>query len=292
MEESNKENATAYQTMTETVFGEFPKKTNWNSVIIANGNPLVKTFKSDWFKVDGQLISLEEVWTERANKRYELINKDLYNEKIPMIIDDSTKEKFQSLIDNNLYKEVYDETEVKKEIPFSVTEVDLSIPINLKTMKKFSLNRWFSERQEHYVISLIEHSTVDQCLIPRPLLDLTRPCRLGGRYLFLVLTDMISSHKPNNYRITENTDNYFKVGDIRKTKCIVSWEYYEHKAPQNAFDSKCIWANNYGELMEKLNGFVLYAIEKLSENNGKDIEIALDELSQGKEFGQKGEPNK
>ena len=276
--------ATAYQTKIETVFGDFPEKIKWGSKIIANGEPLIGTFKENWFKVDGQLISLEEVWTEHTNKRYELINKDLYNEKIPMLIDDSTKEKFQSLIDNNLYEAVYDDAEVKSPIPFTVIEVDLSIPINLKTMKKFELNGWYSERKEHYIISLIEHSTVDQCLVPRPLLDLTRPCRLKGRYLFLVLTDMISAQKPNNYRITENTDNYFKVSDICKTKNILSWEYYEHKAPQNVFDGESIWANNYGELMEKLNAFVAYILVKLSENNGNDIRIALDELSQGKDF--------
>jgi hypothetical protein len=282
----DRKNATAYQTKVETVFGDFPEKANWNSNIIANGEPLIKTYKDKWYVVKGELTSLEEVWIEKTNKRYELINKDLYNEKIPLIIDESTREKFQALIDNNLYKTVYDEKEVRQEIPFDVIEIDLDISIELKTMKKFRLNSsaWYSDQMEHYIISLIEHNIVEQCLIPRPLLDLTRPCVLKGRLLFMVLTDMVSSRKPNNYRITENTDNYFKVMDINKTKCFLSWEYYDHKAPHNIFDSKAILANNYGELIEKLNAFVEYLIQKLTENNGDDIKIALDELTQGKDF--------
>jgi len=283
--ENKNTKATAYQTKTETVFGNFPNKKKYSSTIMANGNPLNVTFKSNWYQVDGELFSLEEVWKEQINKRYELINKDLYNEKIPMIIDDSTQEKFQSLIDNNLYETVYDEKEIRENIPFKIIKIDLDTSINLQTIKQFKISDGFYEdRKVQYIISLLEHSTIDQCLIPTPLLDMTRPCALQSKNLFMVLSDMIASHKPNNYRISENTEGRFEVIDINKVRKLIIWEYYNHKAPNNYFDKVSLIANNYSELIEKLKAFVDHVINKLSEGDNKAISVALEELNQGRDF--------
>lgn len=287
------EYAAAYETKSQTVFGKFPTKKNYHSAIIANGEPLIKTFKKDWYKVEGKLTSLEEVWVEKINKRYELIDKELYNEKIPLLIDESTKEKYLSLIENNLYKKVYDEAEAREAIPFKTVEVDLSIPFDIKTAKKFRIrNGWYcsDEYHEQYIIDLVEYSPVESCIIPSPLLDLTRPCRLTGRFLFQVLTDMIAVQKPNNYRISENTDNIFRVMSADRSKTIISWTHWDSNSTKNSFETKVVWANNYEELIGKLHALTAYICQELSEHDGAEVNRAIIESSQGKDFRSTTEP--
>ena len=273
----------AYQTKTQTVFGILGYY-SWEEYR-ANGEKLQETYLSNWFQVDGVLESLVEVKRENTNERYELINKDLYNEKIPMLIDESTKEKFQSLIDNNLYKFVYDTVERLENIPFEIIEVNTETRFDIKTAKEFSTcpDSWYGKRSQRYIIQLLDFSPVDQCLIPRPLLDLTRPCRLEGWVLYHVLTDMVAVKIPKNCRITENSSNLFQVFDITKKERLIHWQnYYDNYS--KTFYGYALFGNNYDDLMGRLEAFVNYIIQKLSEHNARAITEAIEEMQQGKDF--------
>lgn len=273
---------TAYKTKGQTVFGKMPYIYSGDDYR-ANDKSLDKTFLDGWYQVDGDLISLVKVSKVKVNGRYELINKDLYNEKIPLVIDDSTKEKFKSLLDSELYKWVYDTKEEFTDIPFEVIEVDTEQRFDIKTAKEFSLRPYqWNERKQHYIIQLLEYNPVDMCLIPRPLLDLTRPCKLAGANLYNVLTDMVAVKLPKNCRITIN-DNCFEVKDITKFNRLLYWKNYFDDKDQT-FGNRAMFGNSYDDLMERLNAFVDYVIQKLSDYDKRAIEIAIDEMAQGKDF--------
>lgn len=274
---------TAYKTKTQTVFGKMPYLYS-NDVYMANGKPLEGTYLKDWYQVEGSLISLVKVSKIKVNERYELINKELYNEKIPLMIDDSTKDKFKSLIDSELYRYVYDNEDRLEDIEFEVIEVDTETRFDIKTAKKFNAtpNMWELHYRQYYLIELLEHSTVDMCLIPRPLLDLTRPCKLSGHILWNVLVDMIAANMPKNCRIINN--NYtFEVKDINKTQTLIYWQNHWDKNNQT-FYGRALFGNNFDDLIGRLNSFVEYIIKKLSEHDRRAIDVALSEMSQGKDF--------
>ncbi len=276
----------AYKLKNKTLFGCFYEY-SWEKYK-ANGKPLEKTFLDGWYSVDGELKTLTKVRIEYKNKRYELKNKDLYNEKIPLIIDEHSKEKYESLLEQNLYELVYDEIEIEEPVEFEVIEVDIDLKYDLKTAKEYSFTHcWNSNRRTHYIINLVEFRTFDKCLYPRPLLDLTRPCALTGKKLFIVLSEMIYSKIATITRVKKFDENQFIVNDIENENCLINWEYWSYKSPNNKFDDFMVIANNFGELIEKLESFVKY-VEKIiiSEKTKKQelINIALDELNQGKNF--------
>lgn len=279
-------NIIAYKTKTQTVFGEL--MSCYRTTYRANGNPLRSTFLANWHQVDGDLESLVEVKTIRVNERYELINKELYNEKIPLMIDDSTKDKFKPLIESELYKYVYDTEEQLIDIPFEVIEVDAEVRFDIKTAKEFNPEgrSWAFTKRHYYIIELLEHRTVDMCLFPRPLLDLTRPCKLGKNKLFHVLTDMIAVNIPNNCRIKTNDGNIFVIVDFTKSKELIYWKDWSSRSYEkgSTFYQKELFGNNYDDLMGRLNAFVKYIIKKLSECDSRGIDIAIDEMAQGKDF--------
>jgi hypothetical protein len=280
---SDKKMVIAYQTKTQTVFGILGYY-SWQEYR-ANGEKLQETYLSNWFQVDGVLESLVEVKRENTNERYELINKDLYNEKIPMLIDESTKDKFQSLIDNNLYKFVHDTVERLENIPFEIIEVNTETRFDIKTAKEFNPypDSWYGKRSQRYIIQLLDFSPVDQCLIPRPLLDLTRPCRLEGLVLYHVLTDMVAVKMPKNCRITENGSSRFEVFDATKKERLIYWQNYCDNF-NKTFYGYALFGNNYDDLMGRLEAFVNYIIQKLSEHNARAITEAIEEMQQGKDF--------
>ena len=276
------EMVTAYKTKGQTVFGKMPYIYSGDDYR-ANNKPLNKTFLDGWFQVDGDLESLVQVLKVKVNERYELINKDLYNEKIPLVIDDSTKEKFKSLLDSELYKWVYDTKEEFTDIPFEVIEVDTEQRFDIKTAKEFNPRpQLWNDRKQHYIIQLLEHSPVDMCLIPRPLLDLTRPCKLAGENLYNVLTDMVAVKLPKNCRIVNN-DAVFEVKNMTKSNRLIYWNNFIDERKQT-FGNIAIFGNSYDDLMGRLNAFVNYVIQKLSDYDARAIEIAIDEMAQGKDF--------
>ena len=98
---------------------------------LMNGKEIKKTFKDNWYVGEEEPKLLQEKDKVKINERWELKNKDLYNETIPLVVDEHTKEKYNSLIQSDLYTYSYDEKEILEDIPLNVvsfTEINEDVP--------------------------------------------------------------------------------------------------------------------------------------------------------------------
>lgn len=248
----------AYKTIDKTVFGPID---SWvKKDILANGEELVETYLRDFYQVEGDLTSLLTKTTKLVSTRYELKNKALYNERIPLIIDDTTKDIYKELVETELYERINDYEVVYETIPFREVEIDTSFD---KVNEKSSItlwNNWKNMRETRYYIDMVEFSVVDQCLIPRPLLDLTRPCALSGDNLYRVVADHIAKeHMPMGIRIKENSDYSFTISNVSKNE-LLSFR-------RSDFEKKAVFAKDYAFLRSNLEAFAKAIVLKLGETN-------------------------
>lgn len=267
----------AYQTKDKTMFGPIE---SWNARDVkANGEELVKTYLSNYYQVEGKLESLVTLSTKVASTRYELKNKALYNERIPLVIDDTTKEIYKELVCTELYECIQEYEEVSTPLPFKVMKVDASYDNISELSSQKAWSSWKSEWVPTYYIDLVEFSIVDQCLVPRPLLDFTRPCAVGGDVLYTILRDTIAKHKlPIAIRISENTKYSFQVTNVKTNKHVITFR-------GSMFEKKWIVAKNYEALKANLNAFVGVLIKQFKEDDvQKECSILLDDFLQGKDF--------
>jgi len=276
---------TVYQTKTKSIFGPVGYYIKDNC--LANGEELIPSFMQDWFYVEGNLDSLVELKTTKTNSRYELINKDLYNEKIPMLIDDTTKEKYKPLLDAELYKYVSDSVVTNVELEREVIKLDIDSDFMNKTKKSWDKSpSWSRDDKIYFTIDLVEYHPVLKCMTPRPLLDLTRPCRIGQSSLFIMLVDHIAQAAPVNYRITECSNTLFTVVYASDKKRLMKWENWTNNSSlfTNAFNAFYVYGDNYGELIEKVHAFGDKVIELLKATDEAGLTTALYEFLQGKDF--------
>lgn len=266
----------AYKTIDKTVFGPID---SWETKgILANGEELVETYLRDFYQVNGELTSLLTKTTKLVSTRYELKNKALYNERIPLVIDDTTKDIYKELVETELYERINDYVVVYEAIQFTKIEVDTSFD---KVNEKSSItmwNNWKSQRETRYYIDMVEFSIVDQCLIPRPLLDLTRPCALSGDNLYKVIADHIAKEPmPMGIRIKENSDYSFSISNVNKGE-LLSFRRSE-------FEKKVVFAKDYASLRKNLEAFAKAIIVKLGETNPSyTAQQMLSDYLQGMDF--------
>lgn len=267
----------AYQTKDKTMFGPIE---SWDARDVkANGEELVKTYLDKYYQVEGKLESLVKLSTKVASTRYELKNKALYNERIPLVIDDTTKEIYKELVCTELYECIQEYEEVSTPLPFKVKKVDASYDNISELSSQKAWSSWKSEWVPTYYIDLVEFSIVDQCLVPRPLLDFTRPCAVGGDVLYTILKDTIAKHKlPIAIRISENTKYIFQVTNVKTNKHVFTFR-------GSMFEKKWIVAKNYEALKANLNAFVGVLIKQFKEDDVQnECSILLDDFLQGKDF--------
>ena len=267
----------AYQTNDKTVFGPLE---SWEARDTkANGEELVATYLSNFYQVEGKLESLVELSTRVSSTRYELKNKALYNERIPLIIDETTKEIYKELVGTELYQCIQEYEEVLTPIPFKVKKVDASYDNVSDLSSRKTWSSWKSEWVPTYYIDLVEFSIVDQCLVPRPLLDFTRPCAVGGDVLYTIIRDTIAKHKlPIAIRITDNEKYQFKVINVKSNTHVFSFK-------GSMFEKKWIVAKNYEALKANLNAFVEVLIKQFKDEDAqRECSILLDDFLQGKDF--------
>lgn len=219
---------------------------------LMNGKEIEKTFKDYWYISKNEPKQLQEKDKIKVNERWELKNKELYNETIPLIVDEHTKEKYNSLIQSDLYNYSYDEKEILKDIPLNVisfTEINEDIPFDYETIVETS-DGWCCKRKTKYLIERVEYSIQDNCLVPEMIKDLTKPCILPKKILYDILTDYIKRNIDRNVaKITSEYSFCIRIEDIRNGRKILEWENdYDKRYTLNN-----LYASNFKELTEKLD---------------------------------------
>lgn len=221
---------------------------------LMNGKEIQKTFNSDWYVIDEYPNLLQEKDFIKINERWTLKNKNLYNETIPLVVDEHSKDKYKNLVESDLYEYTYEEKEILKNVELEIEEIgviDDDVPFEHKEMIQ-STYGWFSrEKEEVYLINKIDFSLKDNCLIPSPIKQLTKPCMLCKDYLFQILTDYIKRNIDLNYaKVKDDYSWRFSVvTNNQKQMCIISWT---NGSSDKIWTLKDLYANNFKELVKKI----------------------------------------
>lgn len=219
---------------------------------LMNGKEIQKTFKDDWYVSEEEPKLLQEKDKIKINERWELKNKDLYNETIPLIVDEHTKEKYNSLIQSDLYEYSYDEKETLNNIQLKVisfTEINEDIPFDYKEIVETN-EGWYIKKKTQYLIQRAEYSIQDNCLIPEMIKELTRPCVLPKKVLYEILVDYIHRNIDRNVAKIDNEYSFcIRIKDIRNGRTILEWENDYDKR----YTLKDLHADNFKELTQKLD---------------------------------------
>lgn len=218
---------------------------------LMNGKALEATFKAYWYVIEEEPRILQRKETIEINKKWELKNKELYNETIPLIVDEHTQDKYKSLINSDLYKYTYDEKEILKDIELEVIsyqEINEDIPFDYEEIVETS-EGWYINKKTKYLIERVTYSIQDNCLIPSPIKELTRPCILPKKILYEILVDYILRNIDKNVaKVTSNYGFCIRIENVQTNRRIIEWE--------NDYDGrytlKDLYANNFTELVSKL----------------------------------------
>lgn len=221
---------------------------------LMNGKEIKETFKSDWNVIDEYPKLLQEKETIKINERWELKNKELYNETIPLVVDEHSKEKYKNLVESDLYEYTFEEKEILEDKELEIEEIgiiDDDIPFEHKEIIQSSYG-WYSKgKEETYLINKIDFSLKDNCLTPTPIKELTKPCMLCKDYLFQILTDYIKRNIDLNYAIVKDdyTWRFSVVANNQRQICILSWQ---NDSSDKIWTLKNLYAKNFKELVKKI----------------------------------------
>lgn len=218
---------------------------------LMNGKEIQETFDSSWYVIDGYPNLLQNKKTIKINERWELKNKELYNETIPLVVDEHSKEKYKNLVESDLYEYTFEEKEILEDEELEIEEmgiIDDDVPFEHKEIIQSSYGWYSSPKEETYLINKIDFSLKDNCLIPTPIKELTKPCMLCKDYLFQILTDYIKRNIDSNYAVirADYTWKFEVVTNNQRQMCIISWEN------DKIFTLKDLYAKNFKELIGKI----------------------------------------
>lgn len=239
----------------------------WSTELyLMNGKPLEKTFKDKWFVCDNEPKKLQKKETIKINEKWELKNKDLYNETIPLIVDEHTKGKYKSLVESDLYLYTYENKEILKDVELEIIssyEIDDDIPFEYRENIE-TRDGWCNTTKSQYLIERVEYSIKDNCLSPTPIKELTKPCILPKKYVYMILTDYIKRNINNNFaKIRGSYDFVFEVKTPDDRTTIIYWvNDYDKK-----YTFKDLYAKNFKELVKKVESMKKEVIEYINQKH-------------------------
>lgn len=187
--------------------GKSPRYRSDYTKALANGEKLEEApyaLGSYNYYVEGPLEHVYLTSTERINVRYELKDKSLYNVSLPLIIDESTADKYQSIVQSDLYEKTYDTQEVRTYFPIEYITTEDDFPF----MYKLSWGEYDRESfpaRGPFLVNQIVFSEYDRALVPAHVRVTTRPIALTGGVLRKTFVDMVYvKHDPQKIRIEQS----------------------------------------------------------------------------------------
>ena len=239
----------------------------YNHNYFVNGEKLQETFKSGWYKTKGKINRIEEKKTRIINEKWELKNKQLYNETLPIIVDEHSKEKYKEIVKSDLYKYTYEEEEYLENIEFEIIKnTKIKDEILFETKSGISrYNSWRNNRKETLLIEECTYSFAHQCLIESPLLELTCPLILNYECLWNILSNRLKNVLDYDKVKAEFDSLRFKIYNRKSDKKIEMDIYCKTLETEQG-----LFANNINELQLKIE-FLVNDIKKFIEDDNMKI---------------------
>jgi len=203
-------------------------------VLFYDGIQPAKTFKDDWFFIEKEPINIKEEKTQpNINYRYELKDKSMLSDKIPLSFkresvaspgeytysDWEWKEEFGHL--RSLYELKSDE-QPKLMVPLEFTwNVILDLPIDeINEPVKMSYNILGKRDWQNAIFNLenkdIQHQLLDRVIFPSIILHNT-PANLTSKQSYDIVREYVREHIDGRYaKITSDYDFCFTVKKVLK----------------------------------------------------------------------------
>lgn len=236
--------------------------------LFINGEKPLETFKYGWIKINGKVKKIQDKVTKKKNERWELKNKELYNETIPLLIDNYSQEKYKALVESDLYEHKYETYEELEDVEFEIEEkIVLKDEILFETKTGYKTYSWSRGWEEPYLINECTYSFTDQCFVQSPLLELTCPVMLKRNSVFKIVKTIVTQIvNYDKISIKENSDYILNIMDFKQKYTILKLDNWENINCKNPMPN--IFAKNINELQEKLK-YMAYKIKDYVENEYK-----------------------
>lgn len=183
-----------------------------------------KSWCENWYIIQKEPIKLQKsVRQPDINHRYELIEKDMVSEKVPLVFkreDVATyydyewlwKSEFEHL--KSLYRLVSDsQPDILEDVPFEfVVLMNVKdIPTPLQLSYDIQKTQWRSEGTIKLNNNAVEYQLLDKLVFPAPLLP-QRPCKLSSADTYKIVREYVKQNiNPKVAEITSDYDFCFTV---------------------------------------------------------------------------------
>lgn len=233
--------------------------------ILVNGQPLVsvpfKSYGIGYFYVDGKIESATRTVTEYYNHRYELKNNELYNEKIPLIIDDTSREIYQSLIDADLYIRKSDSRKHVFDIEVFTQTITDEFPFALefKDLKVYRKNSYYRD-MDPFLIDHVKYSETDLMMMPLPIVSMTRPVLITPEVMFKFFIDSVYSlHDKSRFRVSDFSETSFDVisSGVKRTKVFSARQWSSSSNKHSNLFKEELYFKTYNDMIDRVNEFAI-----------------------------------
>jgi hypothetical protein len=173
------------------------------------------TFFANWVKIKKYPKTIQKLQTVPSiNKRYELKDKELESNKLPLIIKHENMEN-ENILSLYEYKEdmqnaILVDVDCDIQIIMEVENFEVPPVINYKAIKRDS----FSDKVFNITNKNIQHQLFDKIIFPEVMLH-TRPCSISSQQLYCLVRQHIKENIDTKVaRITSDYDFCFAVKKI------------------------------------------------------------------------------
>ena len=182
-----------------------------------DGEKPESTFYPNWLKIKQYPSTIQKMQTPPSiNRRYELKDKDLASEKLPLVIMEEEYDNYDEDI-FSLYAYKKDEqepilvnVECNIQIVMEVDNFELPPVINYKAIKRCS----YSDEEFTIINTDVKHQLFDKMVFPEIMLH-TRPCSISSQNLYCLVRQYIKDNIDTKMaKITSDYDFCFTVKKI------------------------------------------------------------------------------
>ena len=186
--------------------------------ILFDGKQPKETYLKNWLQIEKYPNKIQRYVNQPdINKRFELKNKEMESEKLPLIVKYKNKGDFDEDVIANLYipksdkqEPVLQDVECEFNILFEIQNYELPPTIDYSVLKKVG----WDEKKVKITNVNIKHQLLDKMIFPEIVLS-SRPCSISSHDLYCIVRQYIKDNIDNKVaRITSDYDFCFTVKKI------------------------------------------------------------------------------
>ena len=224
--------------------------------ILFDGEYPSNTFYLNWYRINSYPNKIQKYCKQPdINIRYELINKELESEKIPLIIPYDEKYNYDSNVIENLYNYAYDtQEEILEDVDCEI-EIVLEVE-NFNEPPVFDFEaiekNGFEDRKYTLKNSSIQHQLVDKMVFPSVVLH-EFPCKITSKQLYDITRQYIIDNINN--KVATISSNYDFCFTVEKLVPLIEPEEVSY---QNIFAKTKRERNKIHTTIKKYNKFQIF----------------------------------